>query len=102
METNYQTNDLLHEEIPAEKPKGLRVLTVLTIIGCILGYLGCIVGLFMTKDYETQHREMTETLDKAGSSGFARKMVESQLENMERNQAYFTKFYENRYILMGT
>jgi hypothetical protein len=100
METNYQTNDVLHETV-TETPKSLRTLTTLTFIGCGLGYLGVIFGLFFTKDYATQHAQLQDAVDKSGS-GTLGSIAQSSLENLERNQAYIQKMYDHRFILWGT
>ncbi|RYY97499.1 MAG: hypothetical protein EOO11_10710 [Chitinophagaceae bacterium] len=102
MEPSYQAQDVLQNELPASRPKGLNILTILTFIGCGLGYLGVLAGLFMSKDYNAQRAELEDNLDKMGSSGFGRSLLESQLESLEKNRAYFEHAYEYRYIIFGS
>jgi hypothetical protein len=102
METNYQTNDVLRDEIPAETPKALKTLTTLTFIGCGLGYLGALAATFTTKPYATMHADMEKQLEKAGSSGMARRMLESSLESLEKNPSLYDRMYDYRYVLMAT
>ena len=40
MENSYQTNDVLDQHRPKELPGMLNTLTILTFIGCGLGYIG--------------------------------------------------------------
>ncbi|GAA4343974.1 hypothetical protein [Flaviaesturariibacter amylovorans] len=102
MESTYQTRDVLQNELPPARPRSLNILTILTFIGCGLGYLGALLGMVFTKDYNTQRREMEDALDKMGSSGFGRGMIESQLESLEKNRTYFENAYEHRYIIFGS
>lgn len=92
MEAN-QTNDILTP--PQRVPSTLNVLTILTFIGCGLGYLGLIINFFTYSNYPEQVAKMQEMQDKVGDNGFAGKMVSGSLEIME-------KTYQYRYVLIAS
>ncbi|RYD76324.1 MAG: hypothetical protein EOP84_17045, partial [Verrucomicrobiaceae bacterium] len=95
-------SDILRDnQPPAALPTGLNVLTILTFIGCGLGYIGMFASLFMAKSPETQRTQLEEAADKAGD-GFAGKMVQSQLDSMDAHPKYYQNMYDYRYIMLGT
>jgi hypothetical protein len=99
METVYQNPPA--GEIPNKLPGNLNVLTILTFIGCGLGYIFYSIAFFTSKDYDTQHAKLIDAQEKIGDSGFARKMIDKGLEAMEKNQDYINKAYEYRYIIFA-
>ncbi|MDB5196127.1 MAG: hypothetical protein JWP88_497 [Flaviaesturariibacter sp.] len=106
MENSYQTNtapassDILQNQIPPEKPGMLNVLTILTFIGCAFSYIFSIFGALNSSNYETQHEKLLDAQEKAGSSGFARNMIDKSLETLENNAAAIDRMHDYRYIIL--
>ena len=96
---NTPHSETLHDQLPPRLPGTLNVLTILTFIGCGLVLIGTLAALIMSQDYDAQHAALEKALDSAGSSGFARNMIESQLQSLEANRAYFMKLYQFRFIV---
>lgn len=95
MENTYQSNDLLHDQRPKSLPGMLNVLTILTFIGCGLGYLGAIYSYFTNNDPDKQIEKLNEAREKMGDSGFGSKMIESSIDMIQKS-------YDNRYLLLIT
>ncbi|GAB4094336.1 hypothetical protein [Flaviaesturariibacter terrae] len=93
--------EVLRDNLPPKLPQGLNVLTILTFIGCALGIIGVLAGTVMSKDYATQKAQLEDAADKAGD-GFAGKMVQSQLESLNKHPEYYQNMYDYRYILFGS
>jgi len=88
---NYQS-DLLNPD-DKKLPGMLNTLTILTFIGCAIGYIGAIWGFIQSSNIDKQRSEMQEMQDRMGDNDMASKMMEGSLEMLEKN-------YDNRYILL--
>lgn len=95
MENSYQTNDVLDPHRPKPLPGMLNVLTILTIIGCVIGYIGSGYSYFTNNDPDAQIQKLNETREKVGDNGFGAKMIDSSIEIVQKS-------YENRYLLLIT
>jgi hypothetical protein len=93
MENANQTDDVLTEHRPKELPGMLNVLTILTFIGCGLGYLGSLYSFFVNNDPDKQIEKLNEAREKVGDSGFGARMIESSIDIAR-------KTYDNRYLLL--
>ena len=78
MENKYETNDILDQHRPKPLPSMLNVLTILTFIGCGLGYIGTIWGYFTSTAAKIEESEAQ--LDKVGDAGFGRKFLEDSID----------------------
>jgi high-affinity nickel permease len=85
-------NTHLFEEQPTPLSGTLKVLTVLTFIGCGLAYLGTLYNLYKAGSYETDRAKLESQLDQIGEDGFAGEMLKSSLDMMDKS-------YEYKYIL---
>jgi high-affinity nickel permease len=85
-------NTHLFEEQPTPLSGTLKVLTVLTFIGCGLAYLGTLYNLYKAGSYETDRAKLESQLDQVGEDGFAGEMLKSSLDMMDKS-------YEYKYIL---
>ncbi len=74
-------------------PGMLNTLTILTFIGCAIGYIGAIWGFIQSANIDKQRSEMEEMQDKMGDNEMAAKMMEGSLDILQKN-------YDNRYILL--
>jgi hypothetical protein len=93
MENPNQVNDVFPQQRRKELPGMLNVLTILTFIGCGLGYLSTCYS-FLTNTPK-QIEKMQEAQEKMGNSEFGSKMMEGSLEMMQ-------KTYEYRYLLLAS
>jgi hypothetical protein len=85
MEQN-QNADLLSR--PPKRSDTLNVLTILTIIGCCLAYVGTFWGFYTTSpaQYEKRLAEAQENADKL--SGTAANFAQEGVRMMEKNHEY--------------
>lgn len=93
MENSYQTNDVLAQQRPKELPGMLNVLTILTLIGCGLGFISSCYSYFTNNDPDAQIQKLNEAKEKVGDSGFGAKMIDSSIDMVQKS-------YENRYLLL--
>lgn len=89
METRNQ-NDLFMP--PPRLPSTLNVLTILTFIGCGLGFLFSLYGITAWSKHDAMVEKMEKSADEA--SGFAKDLAQGSLE-------MYQKQYDNRYVLLG-
>jgi hypothetical protein len=87
METNYRSEDLLHNDVPAEVPSSLKTLTLLTFIGCGYYYISTLWGLLMPKDTQKQVNEIHEAREKLGD-GFMARWMDGSAEMLEKSQQH--------------
>ena len=84
MENSNQTNDLLEQPRSKELPGMLNVLTILTFIGCGIGFLGVCWGFISSSaDRLSKMQEQGEKLGDRG--GFARKFFDDSFEIAQVN-----------------
>jgi hypothetical protein len=93
VENTYQTNDVLDPHKPKEKPGMLNVLTILTFIGCGLGYILTLWGYFSnTAEKLAQTQEQRAKMD---DGSFTAKMVDTSIQMMQIS-------IDNKYLLLIT
>jgi hypothetical protein len=93
MENSYQTNDVLDPHRPKKLPGMLNVLTILTFIGCGLGYIGsCWTYISSTAEKIAEAQEKRAQLP---DSGFAAKMLDDSIKMAQIN-------YENKTLILIT
>lgn len=95
MENSNQTNDVFVQQRPKELPGMLNVLTILTFIGCAIGYIFSCWGFINNTEPEKQIEKIRETQEKMGEGGFGSKMMEGSIEMIQKS-------YDNRYLLLIT
>lgn len=94
MENPNQTNDLFDQRRPKPLPGMLNVLTILTFIGCGLGYIGTLWGYFTSTADKVEQSEAQ--MDKLGdNAGFARKFLEDTID-------YARVSYDHKTLLLIT
>jgi len=87
METKYQTEDLLTNDLP-EKPTGtLKTLTTLTFIGCAYIYITTLWGLFKNQDIDKQVEDLRTARDQVGE-GFMAKWMDASIDMVQRVHDY--------------
>jgi hypothetical protein len=101
METNYQTNDVLHNQIPERIPGVLNVITILTMIWCVLSAFIITYQSLTLKPYAEMHAQLEEQRDKVSGGGFAAKALDTAIEAIERNPSMIDKAYQYRYMTLG-
>jgi hypothetical protein len=90
---NSESRDLFDGQ-PKKLPGMLNVLTILTFIGCGLGYFSVITSLFTNSNFEKQKAQMEDLQDQIGESGgLAGDMMKGSMEMAQKS-------YDNRYILL--
>jgi hypothetical protein len=78
VETTYKTNDLLDEHRPKEMPGMLNTLTILTFIGCGLGYIMSVWGYIQsTPEKLAQAQEQRAKME---DGSFGAKMLDSSIQ----------------------
>jgi hypothetical protein len=87
-----ESNDILLEE-PRRLPETLNVLTILTFIGCGLGYISAIYGFFSASNYQAQMDKIRDAQDKLGDGAMSKWMAGS-MEMLQRTHDY-------RYIMLA-
>jgi hypothetical protein len=70
----------------------LNVLTILTFIGCGLGYIGECWRLYSNSNLDKQMEKLNEAREKVGDSGFGAKMIEGSIDMAQKS-------HDNRYLL---
>jgi len=95
MENPNQNNDVFANQRPKELPGMLNVLTILTFIGCGLGYLFSCWGFIGNTDPDKQIEKIREAQEKMGDNSFWAKMMESSIEIIRKS-------YDNRYLLLAS
>jgi hypothetical protein len=95
MESPNQTNDVFNQQRPKTLPGMLNVLTILTFIGCGLGYINTCWGFITSLNPEKQIERIREAQEKMGDNGFFSNMMRGS-ENM------IQKSYDYRYIILAT
>lgn len=94
MSDNYNTNDSLtvneYEQTPL--PTGLNVLTILTIIGCVIGLGFSILGFVNAKSSYDKKEQVLEQMKSADTPKFLKSMM-GDPANFEQT---VIKGYENR------
>ena len=93
MENVNQTNDVFNQQRPKELPGMLNVLTILTFIGCGLGYLSSCWSFIQNNNPDKQIEKLNEAREKMGDSGFGARMIDSSIVMIQKS-------YENRYLLI--
>jgi len=85
MEQNQNADLLTH---PPKRSETLNVLTILTIIGCCISYLGAFWGFYTTSpaQYEKRHNDLEQAVEKAG--GALGKFSEESLRMFEKSRDY--------------
>jgi len=79
MESSGPTNEILSQQRPKALPGMLNVLTILTFIGCGIGFLGACWSFFSSS--ASQIEKMQEQREKLGdNAGFGRKFLDDSLE----------------------
>lgn len=76
MENSYQTNDVLDQHRPKELPGMLNTLTILTFIGCGLGYIGSVLGYVFTNN-------ASDKVDKMVQAGTSQAQIDTFLKTAE-------------------
>jgi len=95
MENSYQTNEVLDPHRPKQLPGMLNVLTILTFIGCGLGYISTCWGFISNNDLDKHLQKLNEAKEKMGDNGFGAKMIESSIDIAQKS-------HDNRYLLLIT
>ena len=94
MSDNYNTNDSLtvneFEQTPL--PTGLNVLTILTIIGCVIGLVFSVIGFVSAKSSYDKKEQVIEQMKSAETPKFLKSMM-GDPANFEQT---VIKSYENR------
>ena len=94
MSDNYNTNDSLtvneFEQTPL--PTGLNVLTILTIIGCVIGLVFSVIGFISAKSSYDKKEQVIEQMKSAETPKFLKSMM-GDPANFEQT---VIKSYENR------
>lgn len=93
MESTQQTSDLFNEQQPVNYGM-LKVLTVLTFIGCGFAYIGLCIGAARWGSYEQDLASAQDAQERLGNTWFS-KFFSGSVEMMQ-------KAHEYRYILFGT
>ena len=93
MENPNQTSDLLEQHRPKKLPGMLNVLTILTFIGCGIGFLGaCYSFISSTSD---QIEKMQEQREKIGDqTGLAKKFFDDSFDMAQVG-------FEHKNLLLG-
>lgn len=94
MESPNQTNNIFNQQRPKILPGMLNVLTILTFIGCGLGYINTCWGFVNSLNPEKQIERMREAQEKMGDNGFLSKM-------MQGSENIIQKSYDYRYIILA-
>ena len=94
MDYTNQNTDLLADERPKTLPSTLNTLTILTLIGCGLSYLGGIWNFIQSNNIDKARAEMEENMEKLGDNETAAKMMEGSMEMLQKS-------YDNRYIILA-
>lgn len=92
MEGTNQNQDLFDQRSKT-LPGMLNVLTILTFIGCAIGYIGTAYSFITSANYEKNLAKMQEMQDRAENNEMASKMMQGSLEMMQKTHEY-------RYILL--
>ncbi len=94
MSDNFNTNDSLtvNEFEKTPLPTGLNVLTILTIIGCVIGLVFSILGFVNAKNSYDGKDQIVEKMKSADTPKFVRSMM-GDPANFEQT---VIKSYENR------
>ena len=101
MQDNYNANDSLtvneFEQTPL--PTGLNVLTILTIVGCVIGLIFSLIGFVSAKSSYDKKDQVMEQMKSADMPKFAKTMM-GDPANFE---TMVVKSYENRIpiLLLG-
>lgn len=74
-------------------PSGLNVLTILTFIGCAIGFIGSIWGIYSAKTNFDNKEQVLKQMNDPNMPGFAKKMMGSPEQYLD----LITKSYENRW-----
>lgn len=94
MSDNFNTNDSLtvneFEQTPL--PTGLNVLTILTIIGCVIGLVFSVIGFVSAKSSYDKKEQVIEQMKSAETPKFLKSMMGDPV-NFEQT---VIKSYENR------
>lgn len=94
MSDNYNTNDSLtvneFEQMPL--PTGLNVLTILTIIGCVIALVFSVIGFVSAKSSYDKKEQVIEQMKSAETPKFLKSMM-GDPANFEQT---VIKSYENR------
>ena len=94
MSDNYNTNDSLtvneFEQTPL--PTGLNVLTILTIIGCVIALVFSVIGFVSAKSSYDKKEQVIEQMKSAETPKFLKSMM-GDPANFEQT---VIKSYENR------
>jgi len=101
MQENINTIDSLtaNEFEKQPLPTGLNVLTILTIIGCVLGLVFSVIGFVSSKSSYDKKEQVLEQMKSAETPKFLKSMM-GDPENFEKT---VIKSYENRIpiLLLG-
>lgn len=94
MADNYQNDRLDNNDFVDDRklPTGLNVLTILTIIGCVLGLLSSSWNLVKAKESFDQKDEVMAKMKDPNMPAFAKAMM----PDPEHFDELMTKSYENR------
>jgi hypothetical protein len=93
VETTHQTNDVRDEHRPKEMPGKLNTLTILTFIGCGIGFIFSLWGFFATTPEKLAKTQ--EQRAKLDDGTFRANMLDSSIQAMQIS-------LDNKYLLLIT
>ena len=76
MENSYQTNDVLDPHRPKELPGALNTLTILTFVGCGLGYILSLLTYVFTNN-------ASDKVDKMSQAGASQQQIDEFMKAAE-------------------
>lgn len=89
-----QSSDLFQEQ-PSRQHDILNTLTMLTFIGCAIGYIGLLLNISSWKDYENRLAEARQMEEELSNSEVGSNLLKGSAELLERS-------HEHRYVLAGS
>lgn len=91
-ETIFTADNLEMKDYERKLPTGLNVLTILSIIGCVISLVGSVYGFISAKTSYLNKDKTIEQLNSAKMPGWAKGMM----PDMNHFDELVTKSYENR------